>query len=133
MTEGDWAVVREWETDPEIIHWADTGIVASRTVEEVRQIFRTVSQHAFCFIVEFDGRPIGDGWLQEMNLEKILRSYPGLDCRRIDLVIGEKDLWGRGWVWILSARWPGSLSNKKRPTWSSASSATTTSVARELL
>ena len=96
LTEGDWAVVAKWETDPEIIHWADTGIVASRTVEEVRQIFRTVSQHAFCFIVEFEGRPIGDGWLQEMNLEKVLRSYPGLDYRRIDLVIGEKDLWGRG-------------------------------------
>ena len=96
MTEGDWAIVAKWETDPEIIHWADTGIVTSRTVAEVRQIFRVVSQRALCFIVELDGKPIGDGWLQEMNLEKLLKAYPGLDCRRIDLVIGEKDLWGRG-------------------------------------
>lgn len=95
MTEEDWAIVAKWETDPEIIHWADTGIDTTLTPEQVRQIFRTVSQHAFCFIIELDGKPIGDGWLQEMNLEKILQAYPGLDCRRIDLVIGEKELWGR--------------------------------------
>lgn len=96
MTEDDWKIVAKWETDPEIIHWADTGLVAMRTAEEVKKIFRKVSQHAFCFIIELGEKPIGDGWLQEMNLEKILQEYPGLDCRRIDLVIGEKELWGRG-------------------------------------
>lgn len=103
MTEGDWAVVTRWETDPEIIHWADTGIVTSRTEEEVRKTFRKVSQHSFCFIIELEEKPIGDGWLQEMNLRRVLRQYPGRDCRRIDLVIGEKDLWDAGWVLTLSA------------------------------
>jgi aminoglycoside 6'-N-acetyltransferase len=96
MTEDDWEVVGKWETDPEIIHWADTSRVESRTLEEVQKIFRKVSQHAFCFIIELEGKPIGDGWLQEMNLKKIIRAYPGRVCRRIDLVIGEKELWGRG-------------------------------------
>jgi RimJ/RimL family protein N-acetyltransferase len=82
--------------NPGIIHWADTSHVESRTLEEVQQIFRKVSQHAFCFIIELDGKPIGDGWLQEMNLKQILQKYPKLDCRRIDLVIGENELWGRG-------------------------------------
>jgi aminoglycoside 6'-N-acetyltransferase len=96
MTEDDWGIVAKWETDPEIIRWADTSRVASRTAEEVRRIFRKVSQHAYCFIIELDGKPIGDGWLQEMNLERILKEYPKMDCRRIDLAIGEKELWGRG-------------------------------------
>ena len=31
-----------------------------------------------------------------MNLERILQRYPAYDCRRIDLVIGDKALWGQG-------------------------------------
>ena len=31
-----------------------------------------------------------------MNLERLLVRYSGLDVRRIDLMIGEKNLWGRG-------------------------------------
>ncbi|MBN1160771.1 MAG: GNAT family N-acetyltransferase [Dehalococcoidales bacterium] len=96
MTENDWAIVTKWETDPEILYWADTEPIESRTLEEVQTIFRTVSQYAYCFIIEFNNKPVGDCWLQEMNLERILKEYPGKDCRRIDLVIGEKGLWGRG-------------------------------------
>jgi ribosomal-protein-alanine N-acetyltransferase len=96
MTEDDWETVARWETDPEIIHWADTGLITSRTLEEVQKIFCRVSRHAYCFIIELDGKPIGDGWLQEMNLARVLHRYPGRDCRRIDLAIGEKELWGRG-------------------------------------
>mgnify|MGYP006298072271 CR=1 FL=1 len=32
-----------------------------------------------------------------MNLERILKQYSGLDYRRIDLMIGEKDAWGHGY------------------------------------
>jgi hypothetical protein len=31
-----------------------------------------------------------------MNLDRILEKYPNDDCRRIDLMIGEKSLWGLG-------------------------------------
>ena len=31
-----------------------------------------------------------------MNLQRILDQFPDKDCRRIDLMIGEKQLWGRG-------------------------------------
>ncbi len=34
---------------------------------------------------------------QFTNLERVLAQYPGLDVRRIDLMIGEKALWGQGW------------------------------------
>jgi RimJ/RimL family protein N-acetyltransferase len=32
-----------------------------------------------------------------MNLGRVLSRYPGKDCRRIDLLIGEKNLWGQGY------------------------------------
>jgi aminoglycoside 6'-N-acetyltransferase len=96
MTEDDWPLVEMWETDPEVLYWSDTDSVTNRTLEEVQAIFRTVSQKAYCFIIEHEGRPVGDGWLQQMNLPAISEKYPGKDCRRIDLVIGEKELWGKG-------------------------------------
>jgi RimJ/RimL family protein N-acetyltransferase len=61
-----------------------------------RFIGASLRQPAFCFIAEVDHRPIGEGWLQEMNLAHILTRHPGKDCRRIDLLIGEKTWWGRG-------------------------------------
>ena len=96
MMEDDWPLVEKWETDPEVLFWSDGDNVTTRTPEEVRVIFRTVSQQAYCFIIESEGRPIGDCWLQKMNLPEILGKYPGKDCRRIDLAIGEKGLWGKG-------------------------------------
>ncbi len=96
LTENDWAAITAWETDPEVLYWADTDPVTSRTLEEVQAIFRTVSQHAYCFVIEYENKPIGDCWLQEMNVKKILEKYPQRNCRRVDLVIGEKGLWGRG-------------------------------------
>lgn len=96
MTEDDWAIVAAWETDPEVLYWADTDPVTSRSVDEVKGIFRTVSQTAYCFVIEYQSKPIGDCWLQAMNVKKILKKYPRKDCRRIDLAIGEKGLWGQG-------------------------------------
>ncbi len=55
-----------------------------------------MAQSAFRFIIEFEDRPVGECWLQEMNLARIIDSHPDADCRRIDLMIGEKDLWGHG-------------------------------------
>ena len=48
------------------------------------------------FIGEYDAQPVAECWLQEMNIAEPLAQYPGLDLRRIDLGIGEKDLWGQG-------------------------------------
>ena len=48
-------------------------------------------------MIELYGRPIGDCWLQKMNLERVKRRFPGLDVRRIDLTIGQKEWWGKGW------------------------------------
>ena len=40
--------------------------------------------------------PIGECWLQQMNIPDIKNLYPSLDVRRIDMAIGEKQHWGKG-------------------------------------
>jgi RimJ/RimL family protein N-acetyltransferase len=96
LTEDDWDLLLAWNSDPEVLYYAEGDDVGAYTLVEVQAIYRTVSQTAFCFIIEVGGVPIGEGWLQAMNLSRILDRYPDADCRRIDLVIGEKAYWGRG-------------------------------------
>ena len=97
LTEDDWDALMEWNRDAEVLLYSEGDDVAERTLEEVRAIFRAVSRRAFTFLVLLDGRPIGDAWLQEMNLERVRRRFdPAADLRRIDLTIGVKELWGLG-------------------------------------
>ena len=95
MTEADWGILCKWNNDPEVLYYAEGDDVTSRPMEEVQELYCAVCEHAFCFVIEADGRSVGECWLQEMNLDRILKQYPDADCRRIDLMIGEKDCWGR--------------------------------------
>lgn len=96
MTEDDWDILLKWNNDPEVLYFSEGDDITSQTLERVQQKYRSVSQKAFCFIIEVDNIPVGECWLQEMNLERILKKYPGKDCRRIDLMIGEKQFWEKG-------------------------------------
>ena len=96
MSEGDWDALLKWNSDAEVLYFCEGDDVPSYSLEDIQGMYRTVSQSGFCFIIELDGKPVGECWLQRMNLERILRQYPERDCRRIDLMIGEKHLWGRG-------------------------------------
>ncbi len=96
LREDDWETLLTWNNDEEVLYYAEGEDVTGYTLEEVQELYRTISRLAFCFMMEFDGRPIGECWLQRMNLARILEQYPGEDVRRIDLLIGEKALWGRG-------------------------------------
>jgi RimJ/RimL family protein N-acetyltransferase len=98
MTEEDWPALLKWNNDPDVLYYAEGSNVASRTLEETQRIFRGASREAFTFIAELAGRPIGECWLQEMNLKRVLSRYPkAMDLRRIDLTIGEKAFWGQGY------------------------------------
>ena len=97
MTEGDWDSLERWNNDPEVLWFSEGDDVRSRPLEEVKRIYRMVSQTAYCFIIEVEGRGIGECWLQEMNLDRILARNPGRYCRRIDICIGEKELWDQGY------------------------------------
>lgn len=44
-----------------------------------------------------DDKPIGECWIQKMNMPDVTAMYPEtMDVRRIDMAIGEKDYWGKG-------------------------------------
>lgn len=87
-----------WNADPEVLYWTEGGEDIERSYDQdtVHAIYGGVSQEGHCFLVEVDGAPVGECWLQRMNLENVSSMYPGLDVRRIDMAIGEKEYWGRG-------------------------------------
>ena len=96
LTEDDWGLVHKWWNDPEIGYYSDAlDNPDYYTLDQLKDILRSISAKAFCFVIEHDGSPIGDCWLQQMNLERVLEQNQGRDCRRIDLEI-EKEFWGRG-------------------------------------
>jgi aminoglycoside 6'-N-acetyltransferase len=95
MTENDWGPVLAWNADPEVLIWADCTDEV-RPPEDTKGIYREVSVFAHVFIIEFEGEPIGECWLQTLNLPDLVERFPGRDLRRIDLMIGRKDLWGQG-------------------------------------
>ncbi|MDD4774757.1 MAG: GNAT family N-acetyltransferase [Eubacteriales bacterium] len=90
----------KWCADPEILYWTEGGtadICLSYDPDTVNDIYGGVSREAFCFLVEADGHPIGECWLQRMNLPGVRAMYPETtDVRRIDMCIGEKAYWNRG-------------------------------------
>ena len=97
LTEDDWLLVQKWWNNPDIRYYSDDNDdLAEYTLDHVRDILRSISQRAFCFVIEYARRPVGECWLQEMNLDRVLEQYPGKDIRRIDITIGETEFWGRG-------------------------------------
>ena len=88
-----------WNADPEVLYWTEGGkdIVRSYGKDIVHKIYGGVSQNAFCFLIEVDGVPVGECWLQKMNLKNVLAMYDSsVDVRRIDMMIGEKAYWNKG-------------------------------------
>jgi RimJ/RimL family protein N-acetyltransferase len=96
LTEQDWPVLLDWYNDPQILYYSEGDEIAGYSLEDLQDVFRSVSQQGYCFLIEYTGQPIGDCWLQEMNLPRVLEQYPGMDCRRIDLAIGERSFWRQG-------------------------------------
>ncbi len=90
----------KWNADPEVLYWVDGKDAKGSDPEGVHDIWRMVSPQALCFLIEADGTPIGECWLQEMH-EKQRSIYcpqepESLDVRRIDMSVGENDWWGQG-------------------------------------
>ncbi|HEY2710348.1 MAG TPA: GNAT family N-acetyltransferase, partial [Caulobacteraceae bacterium] len=95
MSESDLPFLMAINNDPEVLYYSEGDDVTSRPLEEVQAIYRHVSQTAFCFVIEVDGAPVGDCWLQQMNLERLRARFPDFDCRRVDLELVRAS-WGRG-------------------------------------
>lgn len=88
----------KWNSDPEVLYWTEGGEDIERSYDKdtVNAIYVNVSKDAFCFLIEINGHPVGECWLQKMNLTDVIKMYPDLDVRRIDMAIGEKRFWGKG-------------------------------------
>jgi RimJ/RimL family protein N-acetyltransferase len=87
----------KWNSDPEVLYWTEGDDVLSYDEDSVHDIYGSVSQNALCFLIEVDAKPIGDCWLQKMNIPEVLAKYDNkTDVRRIDMCIGEKDYWNKG-------------------------------------
>ncbi len=97
MTEGDWGLLYAWNNDPEVMENVESEGFSPRSLDEIQSIYRWISTHAYCFIMEVEGQSIGECWLQRMNLRRIVEQFPGSDLWRIDLMIGVRELWGRGY------------------------------------
>jgi len=96
MREDDLATALEWDNDPEVRHFMYDDTTTVFRLEDVAEVYCGVARAAHVFVIELAGRDIGTCWLQDMNVERIRRRFPGRALKRIDLSIGVKDLWGRG-------------------------------------
>jgi aminoglycoside 6'-N-acetyltransferase len=96
MREDDLPQALEWDNDPEVHYYMQGETQPVFTLEDLGDMYRGVARAAHVFVIEVAGRDIGTCWLQDMNVERLIRRFPGRSLKRIDLSIGVKDLWGRG-------------------------------------
>ena len=109
LTEDDWDLLLKWNNDPTVLYYSEEDDVHSWSLRELREMYRATSRIALLFIIEVKAerkerkgfpsgwKPIGDAWLEEMNLQHWLKRYPKKDMRRLPVFIGEKDEWGKGY------------------------------------
>ena len=96
MTEDDWPTLLRWNQDVRVLQFTEGGDRTPWTLEKLQRIYRNISQSASMFVVEYEGRAIGEGWVQSVNLKQLQAAFPGRRLFRIDLAIGEPALWGQG-------------------------------------
>jgi aminoglycoside 6'-N-acetyltransferase len=96
MSNSDVELLVKWNSDPDVLYYSEGDDVSSYTQEDVEAIYGSISQAAYCFIIVYDEQEIGECWLQQMNLQRIKDKFTDCDCRRIDIMIGEKSCWGKG-------------------------------------
>ena len=94
--EEDFKLISKWGSDSEVLYYSEGDDVRQPySVDDVKEIYKT-APNAFCFIIEYENKPIGECWLQKNNIQYLIDDYPDIDSRRIDITIGEKDYWGKG-------------------------------------
>ncbi|MEA4823871.1 MAG: GNAT family N-acetyltransferase [Clostridiaceae bacterium] len=97
LSEDDIPVLYRLNNDPDIPRWRDDR-VEPYDIKTAKDIYSSVSQNAFCFIIEVNQIPIGECRLQKINIADIVAIYDqGTDVRRINLMIVDKSNRGHGY------------------------------------
>jgi RimJ/RimL family protein N-acetyltransferase len=97
MSERDWPLLVRWNRDPDVLAWVEAEPTAPRDLAQTQQLYRSVAATpAWCFIIKWQGREIGDCWLQRMNVPALIERDPNASLWRIDIAIGERQFWGQG-------------------------------------
>jgi RimJ/RimL family protein N-acetyltransferase len=96
FTEADFDIVAHWFDDPEVMYYSEGQENPHYSRADIEGIYReTAQQGGLLFIIETpEGKVIGETWLQPVNLER-LKKQPPDRAYRIDIMIGEKEYWGR--------------------------------------
>jgi len=86
----------KWNADSELL-MLDGSKEEYRDENEVNRIYSLISSMGYAFAIEYDGMIVGECLLAKMNTEVALQAHSAeTDIRRIDILIGEKEYWGRG-------------------------------------
>ena len=93
----DFPLLFRWNSDREVLYFSEGADAEPYTEADIAHIYSTVAASGLCFIVEIEGRPIGECWLRSMKTPFSGGLAAFSDCRRIDLMIGEKEFWGKGY------------------------------------
>lgn len=94
MTDDDLSLLFRWNSDADVLHFCE-GDVDPYSMEEVSSMYSAISRTADCFIISVDGQDIGECRIQPMKspFPEPLRN--STDCRRINIMIGERSFWGK--------------------------------------
>ena len=96
MTDAHLPILYEWNQMADVLFWCEGDDVVTNSPGDVDGIYGSISQKAHMFIITIDATPVGDCWLQELNLSELLAKHSGKNAKRIDVTIYDKSLWNKG-------------------------------------
>ena len=96
MTDAHLPLLYRWNQRTSVLYWCEGDDVAANAPEDVDKIYGGISKKAVMFIIDVNGLPVGECWLQEMNLPELVKKHPQKNVKRIDVTIYEEAYWGMG-------------------------------------
>ena len=96
MTNEHLPILYEWNQMPDILYWCEGDDVVTNSPDSVKGIYGSISQKAYMFIITIDDTPVGDCWLQDLNLSELIEKHRNKNAKRIDVTIYDKSLWNKG-------------------------------------
>lgn len=96
LADDDFDIVARWFEDPEVMYYSEGKENPHYSRADIEGIYRGVAeQRSLLFIIETaDRKVIGETWLQPVNVKRLMKEPPD-EAWQVDIMIGEKEYWGR--------------------------------------